>query len=1523
MSQVAAAKAQVLAQLARSSGSPEESAAFQAFATEAVERLRGPFLISHPPRRALSFLEEAWRFSKDRADAVKVSIRPRPGGFTLLTNLPDQPFIVDTIRLFLRAAGATWDGGFNLVLPFRRDSAGQLVGVGGDAPLESLVSAQGHGGDLLSDPDVQAASLTTALTLARAVVSDFAAMTDVVRRTADRADGLAQERPADAQGLRETAELLRWLDRENFVYMGACADRPLGLLRLAEAPSDGSWPAAHSGTFVRVRKSWEESRVHRAGRLDELLVELPDGHQLFLRGMFTHRAITATSRNVPVLRRVLVDMLSEVESLPGSHRHKGLSNVFDALPTEILFATSRDSVLQLVERVFEAEQAGDVGASFHELGRGEAFAVVAMPKASWSDDVRAELQDLLQAAFSARFVDHAVHVGRFETLLLRFHVSGGTWPGDAARAALGTRIRDLAAPWQSRLWTALAAASSDDAADRLIEGWTRAFPAAWTRAVTIEQTACDVLELDKMATANETIRAKLQTVESALQITLYEARDVTLTRVLPVLGHLGFEAKDAVAFTVSTPTGPVHIDRFRIATTHGADVATVLKRATAIEDAIVATLLGRTEDDTLNALVVRADLGWRDVDVLRAYSRYCRQHQIKVLVARVREILITHPICCTALVAWFRASFDPDLTGDRAKAMVDAEARARDELRLVTGYDENLILNAIAELIGATLRTNRWRTDRNGDYLSFKFDCSRAARLMGERRPMYEIYVHGVEVEGVHLRFGRVARGGLRWSDRDDYRTEVLSLVTTQLVKNVVIVPTGSKGGFLLKNPSQDPKVRRAQADRHYETFIRGLLDLTDNAVEGRPVPPRGVVCHDAPDPYLVVAADKGTAHLSDTANRISREYGFWLDDAFASGGSNGYDHKKVGITARGGWVLVRRHFAELGLDPYTQPFTCFGIGDMGGDVFGNGLIETPHARLLAAFNHLHIFLDPNPPTAAAAERKRLFDTMGGWDQYDTKLISEGGGVFARSARLIPLSPRAAKMLGLDGETEAEPERVMHQILQMEVDLFWNGGIGTYVKAADETHAQADDRSNDGNRVDGTQLRSRVVGDGGNLGFTQKGRIEAARRGIRLNSDAIDNSGGVDLSDHEVNLKILLGPIVARGALTTDQRNTLLSELTAEVADLVLENNDTHGVQLSRDEIRSRRDLSPFASSIRFVETHMGQTRASLRLPTDEELARRAATGDGLSRPELAVLSAWVKMFVFARLIEQGPSGLPGYDAMLRTYFPASIQERYPDDLQRHMLANEIVATVATTRIVGMAGVTLFPSLLEASGRSVLDVATFWIHATDLAGLKALRGDLEAKVLGPALHARYEAFVAATDGIAEVVRTWLGRGPAPTETTAMAAAVAALPARKRDPADVETWIAAGLPAAVARRCAQLRNLDRALGVWEEAQRIRVPFAALLAHTEAVSAASGLGRVLDGLASAQPAGRWEPLAVGVLRARYEAALHELVRRIPAAAPLDGPLGPVRACVDELGDDLDVSALLVAQDRIATLAARISA
>jgi glutamate dehydrogenase len=1551
----------ILAALGRWTGTlaPTDRPVFERFVTLAIDRIRGPYLAQHPPTQVLRHLETAFLFARSRGgEPTRVTIRSgETKGVLALSNMPDQPFIVDSIRLFFRRHDAEYWGGFNLVLPVARGADGELLDVGTDAGQpESIVLVEADRGNLPADLDAAAAALRENLTLAQSMVRDFRSMTRAVERAVEKFEVSADRDPENGGAWRETAAFLQWLLHENFVFMGiesavgGTTDDTLGIQTVPGNyynDASGDWPAPHMASTVNVRKGVCESPVHRAGRIDEILIRMPgqwDDQTLFIRGMFTYRAVTQPSRNVPILRRILAAILAKSEATPGSFRYKGIANVFDSLPTEFLFTATTDAIERMVELVFQSEQQQEVGVTFLKLSPQSAFCLVAMPKQQFSDELRRDLQRAIARSVQATYSDHGVFVGRYETVLVHFYLTGVSNLTDALLASLAEKVRALATPWLARLWQRLVERFDEPTADRLADRYGTAFPGEWTRTQSADRTIDDILIMEQME-GQTNPSADLWREGAHVMLRLYEPVDIFLTDILPVLNNFGLVVIDSYPTEVAPRGRHLRLDTFRLAETTTLPSDVLLSRRDLLIEALQAVFARQIETDQLDALVARAGLSWRQVDMIRGYMRYLRQLQIKVVPTRVREILLGRPQLVADLAALFAARFDPDLAGDRATAIAAAHDAVDDQLRKIRAHDEDLVFGSLHALINATLRTNFYRTDRPSHYLSFKFDVQHSKAHPGASH-RFEIYVHSKDVEGVHLRFGPVARGGLRWSDRDDFRTEVLGLATTQQKKNVVIVPEGSKGGFHLRNPSSDRARLRQEADEHYKTFIRGLLDVTDNAVGGTPTRPPRVVCHDGPDPYLVVAADKGTAHLSDTANAISQEYGFWLGDAFASGGSNGYDHKEVGITARGGWVLVRRHFAEMGRDPYSQPFTVAGIGDLGGDVFGNGLIETPFAKLVAAFNHLHIFLDPDPdPQSSYEERVRMFRLGGreaGWDRYDPSKISEGGGVFDRSAKTIPLSPQVRALLDLDVE-EASPDEVIHHILKMKVDLLWNGGIGTYVKASFESHADADDRSNDDVRVNGNELRCAVVGEGGNLGFTQQGRIEAGRAGVRLNTDAIDNSAGVDLSDHEVNLKILLGRVVGDGRLDEPARNALLESLTDEVALGVLENNNAHGRQLSRDQIRSTQDLYQFEHAIAFVERTFGVRRDDLDLPSSSEIAQRAAQGEGLTRPELAVLGAYVKMFVYRELMAGEPKAIPGYDDLLVSYFPAAVRERYLDDIRAHMLADEIAMTVATTRLIADGGAALVPIMIETTGASVPQIVSAFFKAQRIARMSDVRSTLEELRTSVSLTTLSDGFVRVIDGARMIALYWLsarGRVPTDEEVARMIPAVdhyMALQASefaKQSRARISALRDDDIPEQVAELIIKAQYLPFALMSWAVSEKTSEPLDRTIIKLQSLGLGSGMLPIIEQLGVRPAEGSWEPIALRILFVRYLQLLRQLVDRVRIDSPVEsvdqlrplvesGALRAVRAQIDDIlihDGPPSPATLLVLEERIAAALAR---
>ncbi|MFT6232418.1 MAG: glutamate dehydrogenase [Myxococcota bacterium] len=1518
----------------------------------ALKHVRGPFLAMNSAADTLSRLERVFHTVYTRKPGtVSVDIFERGArGVLVVSNMDDQPFIVDSMRLFLSRRDAEYSSGFNIVIPVIRNAGGMLTNVGSGGQTESIVMMDADAGTLKTDLDKAALTLKNNLELACAVVRDFRTMTHTVDRWVEKLQAIADSDAGLASDASETAQFLKWLAADHFVFMGmeATNREPAGI-QTATGPHsgapDGDWPSAHAPGTVQVRKSLVESRVHRAGRIDEIRVTLPGDPDtnLFIRGMFTYRAITQPCRQVPILRGVLAGILQNQEAEPGSFRYKGISNVFDSLPTEFLFTATREDIANTVDLVFESEQRQEVGVTFLMTGPFSAFCLIAMPKSSYSEDLRSDLESHVMGSLRSTYSDHGLYVGRFETVLAYFYLTGVKKPNEGGLKALRSELRDIATPWSAQLWHALDAKRDEATADRLTEDYGRAFPDSWMRSTPATRAIKDIDHLEALSAANPLYVDIFEDGDS-IALRIYQSKDIYLSDILPVLDAMGLLVLDSYATIVKSAGGRFYMDTFRFRGATGVDRETILSRKDVLIDAIEAVFAGKIGSDGLNRLVLGAGMSWQDIDVLRAYLRYGRQLQVKLSEERAIEMVLRHPVTTQLIIDLFSARFDPDLKRNRKNSMDAANAALVDAQRKINTHDEDLLFRSLRSAVNATVRTNAYRTDKVRHYLSFKFECDNL-ELMAEPKPVNEIFVSAVDVEGVHLRFGKVARGGLRWSDRDDYRTEVLGLATTQVVKNVLIVPTGAKGGFKLKQADPDPSIRREQADELYKIFIRGLLDVTDNAVNGNIIPPPRVVRHDDDDAYLVVAADKGTAHLSDTANGLAREYGFWLDDAFASGGSNGYDHKKVGITARGAWVLVRRHFAEMGINPYKDEFDCVGIGDMGGDVFGNGLIETDTVRLRAAFNHIHVFLDPNPYVPASAkERKRLFKAGrgGGWENYNTKLISDGGGVYNRASKSIPLSPQAKEMLGIDAD-EAAPEVVIRHILLMKTHLFWNGGIGTYVKASFETDADADDRSNDSLRVNADQLRCDIIGEGGNLGMTQRARIEAAQHGVRLNTDFVDNSAGVDMSDHEVNLKILLNQVVKRGELDDTARNELLESMTSEVATLVLNNNDLQGRQLSRDAIRSQENIFDFGRAIAFVSLVHNVSRKRLNFPTDAELAHRAEEGVGLTRPELAILSSWVKMYVFQQLMNGNPRELPGYDALLMSYFPKVIQERYADDIRSHMLADEIAMTEATNQIIADAGASFFPVTSEKTGRSVPVAAHAYRAAQQLARTDEVRSTLEELRASVQLSTLNQAWVQIDAGIRHIATYWQGsreRIPTAEEIVEMQAAVNTMWSRqgkevvKRQADAIANLRDAAISKKVAKGVLKANHLNAALMVWAESKRSGHSQDAVAVTQIAVGRATRLQEVLDHLSARPATGEWDPVALHILYNRFNRLLRELLALVPVAKPRGradslvpklekGILAPVRAQVDALmqeGTAPSVASLLVLEERVAGAVAR---
>ncbi len=1276
---------------------------------------------------------------------------------------------------------------------------------GGGGRFESYIHIEV---DRFSEPDrVQALhdGLVRVLGDVRAAVEDWKPMQGAVQAAVDslrERAGQAYVGEVERAEIAETQAFLAWMLEQHFTFLGyrdyelitqddghylqGVPGTGLGVLR--EARRDPTAPdiarlAPGAARFIDapapvfLTKANSRATVHRPGYLDYVGIKRFDangqvcGQRRFL-GLYTSNVYMVPSEDIPLVRHKVASVIARTGFLPNGHLAKTLVTILAQYPRDELFQIDTDELYDIALGVLRLQERQRTRL-FVRRDPFDRFVscLVFVPREKFNTDLRVRIQGLLQAAYHGTSAEFTPLLS--ESMLARIHITVRTQPDNVPEvdvAELEERIVLAARRWQDDLADALLERGGEERGNRLLRRYGDAFPAGFREDYPARLAVHDIELMEPLlgggaeggsqapeAPADGALTMQLyrplEALPGALRFKIYRADQPTsLSRSLPMLEHLGVRVNEERPYCIEpADAAPIWMHDFGMVTVDGSDVDLDEARVR-FEDAFARIWSGDVENDDLNRLVLQAGLTWREVRILRAYARYIRQIGSTFSNAYMERALTGNPSIARALVHLFLVRFDPTLDDAERKRRSDTlRAQIDEALEDVPNLDEDRILRQFLGVLDATLRTNYFQSASSSQggqskpYLSFKFDPARVPGLP-EPKPMFEIWVYSPRVEGVHLRGGKVARGGLRWSDRrEDFRTEVLGLVKAQMVKNTVIVPVGSKGGFVVKQPpAGDRDAVLAEGVACYQTFLRGLLDLTDNYVDGRLVPPPDVVRYDGDDPYLVVAADKGTATFSDYANAISAEYGFWLGDAFASGGSVGYDHKKMAITARGAWESVKRHFSEMGVDTQTTDFTVVGIGDMSGDVFGNGMLLSRHIRLLAAFDHRHIFLDPSPDAATSfAERERLFNLpRSSWADYDKASISPGGGVFPRTAKAIALSPEVRAMLDVSA-TEMAPNDLLHAILKAPVDLLYNGGIGTYVKASSETHAQVGDRSNDGLRVDGAELRCKVVAEGGNLGCTQLGRIEYALHGGRINTDAIDNSAGVDCSDHEVNIKILLGLVVGDGEMTLKQRNALLAEMTDEVGTLVLCDNYFQTQALSLARTRTAQWLDPEARLMRHLERTGRLNRAIEFLPSDEDIDTRRAAGGGLTTPERAVLMAYSKMWLYDVL--QG-SDLPDQSFAadgLQVYFPQPLQARCGAAMPRHPLRREILATVHANALVNRAGVTFVHRLAEETGAEPLAVVWASLVARAVYRLDALWREvdgLDARVPHETQAALFTAF---------------------------------------------------------------------------------------------------------------------------------------------------------------------------------------
>ena len=1455
----------------------------------------------------------------------------------------DMPFLVDSVTAALAGEGFAVNLVIHPILRVERDAEGRLAALRDDAAgngdgaglresfMHVEISAESGGARL----DALTAALERVLGEVRAAVTGWAAMRARIQRVI--AD-LAEEPPPLAEAERkEAADFLAWLDDANFTFLGFREYRfgagegsldivpgsglgilgddsyPVfdGLRNFATLPPDVR-QFLREPRLLLITKSNRRARVHRPVHMDAICIKSFDGEgraigERLVVGLFTSLAYSRSPRAIPLLRRKVERTLERAGFDPASHDGKALLHILDTYPRDELFQIGEDELLETAMGILHLQERQRI-ALFVRRDPFERFVscLVYVPRERYDTALRQRFAAILERAFSGTIETFNAQLD--ESVLGRVHFIVRTTPGRFGAIDAAAIERDLAEAgrsWADRIGEALGRAKGEAAGSALLRRYADAFPTAYRERFGGAAGVADIERLEELqhgAPIAVTLYRAPDGDDRELGFKIYRlATPVALSEVLPVLEHLGLKVITETPYAIA-PAGSAAawMQDFSLIMPSGeVDVARDRAR---FEEAFLRLWSGSMESDGLNRLVLMAGLDWRQVVVLRLYVKVLRQAGSAYSQAYMEDALSAYPAIARNLVALFERRFDPKREKGRDADQAKVVAAIERDLDAVQSLDEDRILRSFLLLVRKCLRTNYFQRDAAGEpkpYLSVKL-LSREIELLPLPRPLYEIYVLSPRVEGVHLRGSKVARGGIRWSDRkEDFRTEILGLMKAQMVKNAVIVPTGSKGGFVVKRPPASREAFQAEGVECYKTLLRGLLDVTDNFQGARIVPPRDVVRHDADDPYLVVAADKGTATFSDIANGVSAEYGFWLGDAFASGGSVGYDHKVMGITARGAWEAVKRHFREVGSDIQTSDFTAVGVGDMSGDVFGNGMLRSAHTKLIAAFDHRHVFLDPDPdPAASFAERRRLFALpRSSWADYNAKLISKGGGVFERSRKSIALSPEIAARLGLTAE-KLTPAELVQAILKAPVDLLWFGGIGTYLKAAAERHAEVGDRANDALRIDAEEIRAAVVGEGANLAVTQRGRVAYALKGGRINTDAIDNSAGVDTSDHEVNIKILLDAVVDAGELTVAQRHALLQEMTDAVAELVLADNYLQTLALSLAEAQGTARLDEQLRTIRALERSGELSRAVEFLPDDDTLVARAASGRGLTRPELAVLMAYVKNTLVDAL---GDSDLPDDPQLLPCllgYFPPLLVERFPRAIAAHRLRREIVATVVANDLVNRGGITFLQEMRERTGRSAGDVARAYAIVKEIFAFGPLWAAVDA--LDNKVAASVQAEMLLTGGrLMERATAWFLRGRSldiraqidafrPRIAELAEHIVETLPDAERNELArrVDALVARGVPREVAFAAARLDFLTSSVDVVRLAQGSKLGIVELARRFYAIGHRFRLDTLRLIARGLKAETSWQKLAVSALIEDFYAQQAELTQQsIAASAELD--------------------------------------
>ncbi|MGE0115150.1 MAG: NAD-glutamate dehydrogenase [Steroidobacteraceae bacterium] len=1436
----------------------------------------------------------------------------------------DLPFLVDSVTMVFARFGLNVHLLVHPVLRVERNARGRWRRLADAGTQVCHESWQHYEIDRCTDPQKLAQlqeAIAAALRDAACACQDWQAMR---ARALSICDSWVQTPPpVSAAERQEASDFLRWLADDHFTFLGSQQFRltrsrrhdvlePLPATALGLMQRSGSKAAhavqltgelrdqARKPQLLLITKSSSIATVHRAVHLDHISIKLFDrqgrvnGEIRFL-GLFTSNVYSLNPRDVPMLRHKLERVVTAMGIAPGSHDAKAVQHVIDNYPRDELFQSSIEELARTVPAIVNLYERRRVRLFMRRDPFKRFYScLLYLPRDRYNTQVRERIEGHLLAALGGSNVESQVLMS--DSALARLHLLIRTTHAtarDVTEAALEDDVTRLIRTWQDELSVVLIAHHGEAEGRMLAQHYGQAFPTSYQADVAPHAAIEDIAQLRRVDETNGSMELRLIDASGHLHLrAIHRGTPLPLSDVLPVLENMGLRVLTERPYEIEPQRArSIWIQDFELEP--GRDIDTSAHGLNELfHDAFLAIWQGRAESDGFNQLIIKCRLGWREVSVLRAYCRYLLQSGVSFSQRYMEQTLTRHADVASQLWQLFVARFDPALKPAERQPRINLLSRQIEAaLEQVSSLDEDRILRSYLQAINASVRSNYYQHDADGRpkaQLSFKLRSADIAHLPLPK-PLFEIFVHSPRVEGVHLRMGKVARGGLRWSDRrEDFRTEVLGLMKAQNVKNSVIVPVGAKGGFVPKkiaaNATRD-EIQREGVDC-YRSFVRGLLDLTDNIVAGKTVAPPDVIRHDDDDPYLVVAADKGTATFSDIANGIAAQYQFWLGDAFASGGSAGYDHKKMAITARGGWECVKRHCREIGINVDQHPFTVSGIGDMAGDVFGNGMLRSPHMKLLAAFNHQHIFIDPHPDAAVSfKERQRLFNLpRSSWEDYDTKLISKGGGVYARSAKSIALSAEARQILGID-DSSLTPQALIQAILRMPVDLLWNGGIGTYVKASHETHLQVGDRSNDGVRVDGRELRCKVVGEGGNLGFTQLGRIEYALHGGRLNTDFIDNSAGVDCSDHEVNIKILLS-LADPKTLPPARRKQLLASMTEDMAQLVLRDNYLQSLAISMSEQVASARLQEHAHLIRSLEQGYGLDRALEALPDADAINQRQQTGRGLTRPELSVLLSYSKMDLFRRLIGSDIADDPYLRLELQRYFPAVLSKRFARQLSKHRLAREIIATATTNSLVNRMGPSFALRTAEETGADAASIARAYAIAREAFTMRELWQHIERLDNRIPAALQYEMLNASTR-LLRFVTYWLLNHCADNLhiqqqvlrlQPGIRALVAALPDILPDTARSAALKSQGVPAKLAQQMAYLDALCSGPDIVELSATHRRSIAEAATLYFALDVPLSLAWLRSQILALKTRDRWQALARNTLRDQLYALQRSLCSQI---------------------------------------------